>query len=544
MLAPTPNAQGAWVPKSEVPNAKPAPRPSHSHKRTSDNAAPSGDGAATASGGAHPHKRPKLEATGAVAAADADAGMMVEEEPAVACGTQQRRGSGGVGGAGDSMHSELPHRHQQQEPSEAAAAALAAALPQQQQQRRRSAGGMGSDHPMEVDAAGSADDDVVSRDQQMPDPSAASQQLPRPGQQQQAAAAPRREQQAQSPWEERPQAPQLLTPSDFGPGLEGQRLLVLWPDDGRWDAGDVRAVDVESGRATIIYTEGEGPGLLMFEAPDAGTSDLCTAVMPSFALPLCLPFPLCAQQTSCPPHHTFLLPAHELEELDLRTAIAAGEVAWLPRPGSRSASAHRRSRQPLNPRDLAALQASGSTLQQAAGDPKPGRRRNRASGDDGDDGGVKKERDDEGDDEEGKEGAQLPSRKSGGQGQGQHDKEAVELLMSLAELAPAPAAGGKRSSAAGGGDAHKSSAARQASAGGARGGGAAGAGTATRSGGGGGAGGAGVGAGAALGPAAQKRLAAMAQQYRCVWGNRMSCRFPGAHHHLIILSSYHHPQQQ
>jgi hypothetical protein len=159
------------------------------------------DASVAGAGGAPAGKRARVEAGTADAAVSGEA-------PAVA----------GGGGAG----------------AEAAAGAL---------HHHQDVGGLGGE-AMAVDGAASGDD-VVSRDQQ----AAATPPLQAQGSQDGVGGgddAPARG-----------QPPQLLSLADFGPELEGKRLLVLWPDDGRWDAGEVRAVDMASGRATIIYTEGE-----------------------------------------------------------------------------------------------------------------------------------------------------------------------------------------------------------------------------------------------------------------------------------------------
>jgi hypothetical protein len=105
-------------------------------------------------------------------------------------------------------------------------------------------GGGGGAEPMAVDdAAPRSGGDVAARDQR--------------GWAEQADAGPhvRQDPQQQQQQQQQQQGP-LLAPSDFGAHLEGQRLLVFWPDDGRWDAGDVRVVDAATGRATIIYAQG------------------------------------------------------------------------------------------------------------------------------------------------------------------------------------------------------------------------------------------------------------------------------------------------
>lgn len=47
-----------------------------------------------------------------------------------------------------------------------------------------------------------------------------------------------------------------LRPHDVRPALLGKRLLLLWPEDGRWWPGTVTALRLRERRATLLYDTG------------------------------------------------------------------------------------------------------------------------------------------------------------------------------------------------------------------------------------------------------------------------------------------------
>ena len=47
-----------------------------------------------------------------------------------------------------------------------------------------------------------------------------------------------------------------LRARDVRPALLGKRLLLLWPEDGRWWPGTVTALRLRERRATLLYDTG------------------------------------------------------------------------------------------------------------------------------------------------------------------------------------------------------------------------------------------------------------------------------------------------
>jgi len=127
----------------------------------------------------------------------------------------------------------------------------------------------------------------------------------------------------------------LLTHADFGPWLEGRRLLVKWPEGGRWDSGIVHALNVRTGRATIVYIAGAlvpVPGLWRWLWGFTACGSCLTCSLSRDELLACLISSNPSSQPHPDPSSTYpsTPTAQELEELDLRAAILAKQLAWAP----------------------------------------------------------------------------------------------------------------------------------------------------------------------------------------------------------------------
>uniref|UniRef100_A0A1D1ZRI2 Inhibitor of growth protein N-terminal histone-binding domain-containing protein n=1 Tax=Auxenochlorella protothecoides TaxID=3075 RepID=A0A1D1ZRI2_AUXPR len=78
---------------------------------------------------------------------------------------------------------------------------------------------------------------------------------------------------------EQPQAPgRLLMASDIGPGLVGRRAELYWPDNNLWYLIEIRAVNLGSRTASILYTTGEVEELDLDEIVKEGHLSLITPI--------------------------------------------------------------------------------------------------------------------------------------------------------------------------------------------------------------------------------------------------------------------------
>lgn len=76
-----------------------------------------------------------------------------------------------------------------------------------------------------------------------------------------------------------PQAPgRLLMASDIGPGLVGRRAELYWPDNNLWYLIEIRAVNLGSRTASILYTTGEVEELDLDEIVKEGHLSLITPI--------------------------------------------------------------------------------------------------------------------------------------------------------------------------------------------------------------------------------------------------------------------------